>query len=249
MKISVCIATYNGEEYIIEQLNSILPQLKEKDEIVISDDYSSDKTVMLIESLNDSRIKIFYNVKKKGYTGNFENALNNSSGDVIFISDQDDIWLPNKTQECLSQLKNFDFVVSDGRVVNSSLSVIYNSFFAISKPYSSLMGNIFKFSYLGCCMSFRKELLIKALPFPENHLLCTHDNWLFLVAASFYKVKIISEPLILYRRHNSNTSGGRLDKIKKNSILKMIKYRLYLVFNLVIRINSSVKTPNSSMQQ
>ena len=101
--ISVCIATYNGEKYIKEQLDSILPQLKKLDEIIISDDKSKDKTLKIIKTLNDSRIKIFTN-PKKGLISNFENAITKSSGDYIFLSDQDDIWHENKIQFYLTVL-------------------------------------------------------------------------------------------------------------------------------------------------
>ena len=96
--ISVCIATYNGEKYIKQQLLSILKQIKVNDEIIISDDHSTDKTFNIIKSFNDTRIKFFLNNKGKGYTRNFENALEKAHGDIIFLSDQDDIWIDNKVE-------------------------------------------------------------------------------------------------------------------------------------------------------
>ena len=98
-KISVCIATYNGERYIREQLDSILSQLSLDDEVIISDDGSKDSTIEIISSYLDSRIKVFKNNGKHGYVGNFENALNHSSGDFIFLSDQDDIWELQKIEK------------------------------------------------------------------------------------------------------------------------------------------------------
>ncbi|MDE5758415.1 MAG: glycosyltransferase, partial [Allobaculum sp.] len=91
--ISVCIATYNGERYIETQIRSILDQLNEDDEIIISDDSSTDRTLDIIRSLNDSRIKLFAGNKFHSRTFNFENALKQATGDFIFLSDQDDIWL------------------------------------------------------------------------------------------------------------------------------------------------------------
>ena len=92
LKISVCIASYNGEKYIKEQLNSILCQLEERDEVIISDDSSTDNTVQIIESFKDKRIKIFREQKFKSPIYNFENAISKATGDIIFLSDQDDIW-------------------------------------------------------------------------------------------------------------------------------------------------------------
>ena len=88
--ISVCIATYNGEKFIKQQIDSILVQLFDGDELLISDDNSTDRTVEIIKQIADSRIKLFFN-KEKGYTSNFENVLKQVSGDIVFLSDQDEI--------------------------------------------------------------------------------------------------------------------------------------------------------------
>ena len=236
MNISICLATYNGELYIKRQLLSILSQLDDEDEIIISDDGSVDNTVSIIESLNEKRIQIINNRKnKKGYTPNFESALEASSGDIIFLSDQDDIWLPNKLKSCTKYLNNgYDFVVSNATLMDENENLLQKNFFEISHPSKSLCGNILRFSYLGCCMCFKRTVLLKALPFPNNHLLCTHDNWLFLIARSFFKVKYIEEPLILYRRHSMNTSGGRLRKSTTSFHFK-IRYRIYLINHLIRR--------------
>ena len=194
--ISVCIATYNGEKYIKEQLLSILPQLGKKDEVIISDDHSTDNTLDIVKGLNDNRIKIVMNNREKGYTSNFENALSYAIGDYIFLSDQDDIWMSNKVDYCIAELKEYDLVVSDAILINSKGEKIDDSFFYKRNVYYTWLGNIFKFGFLGCCMAFKMNVLKKALPFPKKHLYCTHDNWIFLVAQSFYKVKISHEKLI-----------------------------------------------------
>ena len=113
--ISVCMATYNGEKYIREQVESILCQLGPEDEIVISDDGSKDHTIQMVDSL-DKRIKVFLNEGKHGVVPNFENALKHSSGDYIFFSDQDDIWSPDKVERCLHALEDSDLVVHNSRV-------------------------------------------------------------------------------------------------------------------------------------
>lgn len=234
-RISVCIATYNGERYIGEQLSSILLQLDEEDEIIISDDYSSDNTINVVKSFNDERVKIIYNNGTKGYTANFENALRNSTGEYIFLADQDDVWLPNKVQRSLEILRNKDFLVSNAMVVNAEKKVIESSFFDLIPHYTGFWKNIFKFSYLGCCMCFRRKILQHALPFPRQRKLCTHDNWLFIVASFFYSVEILNEPLILYRRHGNNISTGAEKNYKRNSFIFMLHYRIYLVCNIFYR--------------
>lgn len=230
--ISVCIATYNGEKYIEEQLFSILDQLGKDDEIIISDDYSTDNTVEVIKKLLDSRIKLFFN-KEKGYTSNFENALKQVSGDIVFISDQDDIWDPNKVRVCLEELQFADLVVSDCKLINSSNEVISDSYFKLRSVKKSSWGNLIKFSYLGCCLAFRSEILKKALPFPSNRQFCTHDNWLFLVGSFLFRHKVLDDTLIYYRRHDGNVSTGGL--ISATSRWFKIKYRIYLCFFLIKR--------------
>ena len=107
MKISVCLASYNGAQYIEEQLKSILPQLNPTDEVILSDDHSADNTVQLVQALNDPRIKLIQNEGERGYTRNFENALNHATGDILFLSDQDDVWHDDKVKIMLKELEIF----------------------------------------------------------------------------------------------------------------------------------------------
>ncbi len=234
-RISVCIASYNGERYIKEQITSILVQLGDNDEIIISDDFSNDHTVDVIKSFNDNRIKLVYNYGTRGYTSNFENALRQASGEYIFLADQDDIWLPDKILKSLEVLQKKDFLVSNAIVVDANKNIIENSYFDIVTHYRGFWMNIFKFSYLGCCMCFRRKVLQRAIPFPCNRKLCTHDNWLFIVAVFSYKVEFLDVPLILYRRHGNNTSTGAEKIYKRNSIFFMLTYRIYLIYHIFCR--------------
>lgn len=232
--ISVCIATYNGEKYIKMQLESILSQISFKDEIIVSDDGSTDKTIHIIEKLRDKRIKIFRNNKEKGYTKNFENAIEKSKGDYIILSDQDDIWEKNKIDICMKYLQDgYDFVVSDAQIVNEKLDIVLEeSFYKFRKSKEGFLGNIIKFSYLGCCMAFNKKVKEKIIPFPKNQKLCTHDNWIYLVSSLFFNIYHIDEKLIKYRRHSTNVStGGNKKELK---ILFMIKYRIYILLKLIL---------------
>lgn len=241
--ISVCIATFNSEKYIIEQINSILSQLGQEDEIVISDDGSSDDTISIIQNLHDERIIITHNHGEHGYTPNFENALARSKGDYIFLSDHDDVWFPNKIEVCIKELQKNDFVVSDAKVTNSNLEIIEESYFHKRVVYRNWLGNFYKFGYLGCCMAMKRKVVEKALPFPKDHIKCTHDNWLFIVAKTFFHVKIVNEPLIYYRRHDTTTSTGGENEHK--NIKFRIEYRIYLLFQLLTRFChiSLVKRP------
>lgn len=234
--ISVCITTYNGEKYIKDQIMSIISQLSENDEIIVSDDGSTDSTLHILQSLNIGIMKIVMNDGPKGYTPNFENALRHCSGDYIFLSDQDDVWCPGKISKCMELFKKYDFIISDATVVDRDCNILHSSFWEIRKPYKSLPMNLLKFGFLGCCMAFKRKVLEKALPIPARYDLCTYDNWIFLISAARYKVFFLDEQLIFYRRHGENTS--RINKDSSTKTLFRIKYRIYLVYNLIKRIFS-----------
>ena len=231
--VSVCIASYNGEKFILEQLNSILSQIHEKDEILICDDKSSDNTVDIIKKINDSRIRLYKNDKNLGYTKNFEKVLSLSKGDIIITSDQDDVWLPDKYKTIIKNLKLVDFVMHDAKIVDTATNELFTSYFKKRKIKKSKLGNIIKFSYLGCCMAFNKNVLEFALPFPRNSNYCTFDNWIFLCAIFYFRIKIINKPLLLYRRHDDNASTGGFNSDK--TLLFKLQYRLYLIFHLILR--------------
>ena len=203
MKISVCMATYNGGEFIKEQLLSILRQLTDLDEIIISDDHSTDNTIKIIQELKDDRIKIFYNKGEKGFTSNFENAIRLATGDVVFLSDQDDIWLPGKVNTAISYLQDYDLVVGNAKVTDEYLNVTNESFFTIFNSGTGIFKNLLFNTYYGYSIAFRKKVLEYALPFPKNREVA-FDIWIGLVTEIIGKVRFIQEPLVLYRR-NSNT--------------------------------------------
>jgi len=231
--ISVCMATYNGEKYISEQITSILPQLGEHDEVVVSDDGSSDRTVAIVNDFNDSRIKVFNNNSERGYSRNFENAINRSSGDIIFLSDQDDVWVEGKVNKMLRQLESAPMVMSDAIIVDENLAVVHESHFALRGVKKGFWINFLKTRYVGACMAFRREILKKALPFPKNQKLCAYDYWLTLISEFYYDVTLVEEGLIKYRRHSVNAStGGDKSNIP---ISKRLLTRGYCFYELLKR--------------
>lgn len=230
--ISVCITTYNGEKYIQQQLSSILSQLGADDEVIVSDDGSSDHTLEMIEAFRSPLVHIYRNNGEHGYTSNFENALRHATGELIFLADQDDIWKAQKVETCRQALQTCSLVISDAELIDGNGNPIAPSFYALRKSAPGFLHTLYRFSYLGCCIAFRREILSKALPFPKNHRLCTHDNWLTLVGMAFYKTKVLDDKLICYRRHGNNTSAGGFGK---TSLLFKISYRLYLLFWLIRR--------------
>lgn len=226
---SVCLASYNGELYIKEQILSILSQIMPEDELIISDDGSTDNTIKIIKSIPDPRIKLVYNdTGSHGYTPNFENAINHSQGDYIFFSDQDDVWLPSKYQDVVNLLKKYDLVVTNSIVTNDKLEIVNNSFFSIYNSGTGLLKNILVCStYYGSCMAIRRTLLIYALPFPKSTYI-DYDIWIGLVAEIFGKVCFSNKPQIYYRRSDAATTTlGSLWKRSKRPISFKICKRLY----------------------
>ena len=224
--ISVCMATYNGAKYLREQIDSILAQLSEADELIVSDDSSTDNTLEVLKVYNDSRIKVFKNTNRKGVVGNFENALMQVKGDYIFLSDQDDVWLDGKVEKCIEALKNSDLVLHDNVIMNSTMeTIITNSFFEYRKTKTGYINNLVRNSYIGCCMAFKASLLSKILPFPPQ--IAMHDIWIGLRTERYGKIALINRPLIQYRRHETNASstGGK----STLSIFDQLFYRLRML--------------------
>tara|TARA_Y100000385_G_C12991547_1_gene593049 strand:+ start:414 stop:1124 length:711 start_codon:yes stop_codon:yes gene_type:complete len=229
MKISVCIATCNGAKYIKQQLESILIQLGKNDEVIISDDSSTDNTVEIIKSLNENRIQLFEGMTFNHHTPNFEFALSKSTGDYIFLSDQDDIWLSDKISTMIHWFSEYDLVISDCVVVNENLEEILPSFFNEKFHRSGFLKNVFHNNFLGCCMALNRRILDLSLPFPSNNL--SHESWLGAVAETFGKTKFIPEKLIMFRRHtsnNSNTLNGSTLTLNEKLI-----YKFRLIVNII----------------
>jgi glycosyltransferase involved in cell wall biosynthesis len=228
------MATFNGEKYIKEQINSILVQLDNEDELIISDDGSTDKTLKMIQTFDDQRIKVYENNGIHGYTHNFENALKKASGDYIFFSDQDDVWLPDKVKTMLPYLKNDNFVISDAFITNDKLE-IKGKISSWRKYKKGYFRNLYKSIYAGCTCAFTKNIKDYALPFPTTKYI-QHDTWIGLICELKFNVVYIDEPLILYRRHDKNTSGAGSKSTK--STFYMIKYRTVLFAKTLIRLIS-----------
>jgi len=232
--ISVCMTTYNGEKHIKEQVDSILSQLSENDEIIVSDDGSQDATLSILQLFNDKRIKIFSHTKKpiaKNIfkfdltTRNMENALNNANGDFIIMVDQDDIWLDGRVRSAMSSLNYYSLVVNDCIVINENKEMIYDSYFKLIAAGKGFFKNFKKNTYLGCCMAFKKEILINALPFPKKPI--PHDIWIGMVSEIYGKVYFSNDKKILYRRHGNNLSNSA--EISNNNFFFKIRYRLLIL--------------------
>ena len=231
--ISVCIATHNGEKYIKQQLGSILPQLQSDDEVVISDDGSTDGTISAIESFHDNRIVIlkykqpFVSKYPHEYVcRNFQNALMHVKGDFIFLSDQDDEWMPDKVKACMEALQTNDLVLHEFMHIDENDNIVkalhYEGTFR-PKNYFLRVGK-----HYGCAMAFRRSVLDYALPFPKHLLL--HDYWIGIFAETLGKFVLLEKPLLKYRVHLDNTSGNH------NSLVHKLSYRVKTFLYLMQRV-------------
>lgn len=218
MKISVALCTYNGEKHIEEQLTSILEQTQLPDEIVICDDSSTDDTVSVIRSTLEryaGKLILITNHQNIGYKKNFVQAMSLCSGDIIFLSDQDDVWEKNKIallKRTFQDNPRAILVFHDAKLVDDQLKLLYNSFWKMLKFDPKIF---FRYDYdillernviQGSACAFRKKLFYKALPFPRETI---HDEWLALVAIAEGEIIPIAQPLMKYRQSDNNLIGER----------------------------------------
>ena len=227
--ISVCIATYNGEKYLAEQLDSILLQVSEEDELIISDDGSTDGTIDIIMSYHDNRVKVLHHISSPGSsfvkaTRNFENALLHAHGDYIFLADQDDVWHKNKVSVCSSYLDKYMLIQHDQTLIGNS----YGYPLHVKSIHKLFFLNLFDLPFKGCCMAFRRELLQKVLPIPKPVIV--HDAWIGCWGYLSGSYVSINDELIDYRVHGKNVSVGT-----RNRLYYKILYRLQICYCLFKR--------------
>lgn len=226
---SIVMATYNGEKYIKEQIDSILLNMGDNDELIISDDGSKDKTVKIIKDYmkKDSRI-ILIDGPKKGIKQNFANAISHASGKYIYLSDQDDVWNNDKIKVMSKYLKQYDCVTHNAKIVNSNLEDTNLTCFEFRKSAKGKIKNIYKNRYIGCCMAFKAELIDFVLPIPDE--IEMHDQWIGLIAEKYGKSIFVNDCLIKYRRHENNSS-----QMKHYPFTKMVKNRIIFIKNYINR--------------
>ena len=228
--MSVALAAYQGEDYIEAQLRSILPQLEQGDEIIVSDDKPGGATERIVRRVmaDDPRV-IYVEGKGQGVVANFVNAIRHCRGDKIFLSDQDDVWLPDKVRRVMDAFDaGATLVLHNAYVTDKDLNITDYSFFALRGSKPGFVRNIIKNSYMGCCMAFDRKLLKKIMPMPKH--LPMHDQWIGLMGEMYGKVTFLDAPLIYYRRTGNNVTGG------KTSAGQKLQWRRYLLKRLAGRI-------------
>lgn len=222
MKTSVAICTYNGERFLKQQLDSILNQSHPVDEIIVCDDRSTDSTVSILNVYAEKHpgiFKIHINEQNLQSVKNFEKAISLSENEIIFLCDQDDIWVPNKVERILKTFeenKEISVICTNGYGIdaeNKELDIL--SLWDIPK---SVRAKGYRFDYFnilnlidnfctGATMAIKKEIKKDIMPFPiiDN---VHHDGWIALVAVLEDKLFFLDEKLIYYRRHDSQQVGN-----------------------------------------
>lgn len=204
MNKSVAMATYNGEKYIEKQLDSILCQISKNDEVIISDDNSKDSTIEIIKKYEE----LYNNVHLikgpcRGTVYNFENAIKNCHNEIIFLSDQDDIWMPNKVNKVCNLFltnSNINLIQHDMEYIGHKVQSSW-----IIKLYGIKHGiyhNLICSAYIGCGMAFRKSFIDKYIPFPSE--IIAHDQWIGICAEHDNSSLFIPDKLITRRMHENN---------------------------------------------
>lgn len=215
--VSVAMATYNGEKYIKEQLESIISQTYKNIEVVITDDASTDDTIKVINEFKNKHgfIKVFLSDINKGVTQTFEHSFTKCGGDFIAISDQDDIWEPNKIETLLAGLDQEDAVYSNSLLIDKTGKSLHKEFKSLMKLQSYydgspfLMGNCIPGHTILMKTGFAKTIL----PLPRGMMF---DRWISFCAASNNGIKYVDKPLVRYRQHENNSVGvGRSKKKEK----------------------------------
>lgn len=231
--ISVCMATFNGRRFLHRQLETILSQLGPDDELIVSDDASTDGTPELVQQLCGERATLL----RGGYRNpvlNFENALRQASGEVIVLADQDDVWCDGRLglvrKHFVGRGGERRLVLFDGKVIDEEERVLHDSLFALKGSRTGFWRNLYDSSYPGCCLAFSRELLAISLPFPKKILM--HDMWIAMLAELCGEIVIDPSITILYRKHAASTTtfARRFEPVRQ------VSERAHMAYCLLVRI-------------
>ena len=216
-QIDVLMATYNGEKYLKEQIESVLNQTYKNIRLVISDDCSKDGTINILKQYeNDERIEVHYHEKNQGYIKNFEYLLKQVKNNIYMLSDQDDVWMPEKITKSYEKLikNDADMVFADLEVVDENLKTIYpsfNKFMLLDRKINKYI-NSYKLNYLyncitGCTLMSKSKWIKDILPIPTDSKYLIHDHWIGVIVSLNGKIVYMPEKYIKYRQHGNNQVG------------------------------------------
>lgn len=208
--VSIACATYNGEKYLVQQLESLINQTYKNIEIIIVDDKSEDSTVAIIQNYvaKHNFIKYKQNSSNIGVVKTFERAIMDCSGEFIALCDQDDIWYLNKIEVLIKEIGDRLLIHSDAMLIDEQDRVISESYMRSHKSQNvrTFTDYLKKNNVTGCTMLVSRELIKLALPIPMIHVL--HDHYFAIIASFYKKIKYLDTPLVYYRQHTDNVIGA-----------------------------------------
>jgi glycosyltransferase involved in cell wall biosynthesis len=224
------MASYRGASYIMEQLRSILEQLDSNDEVVIVDDASPDNTVAVIRSIGDPRIRLIQSPINRGYVRSFEAAVEASRGSYIFLSDQDDVWIPGRVADMVAALQTAPVVASNFAMLGGGprpwIPLLQAGWDV--KPFANLLGIMIGYrAYYGCGMAFRREMLPIFTPIPD-YVHESHDLWLAICGNLGGGVAHLEKPTLMRRLHDSNETPAGFRSLSKIVTARIMLARLIL---------------------
>lgn len=218
-KVDILLATYNGEKYLSQQLDSLLAQTYTNFRLIISDDMSTDSTTEILKEYvqKDKRIIVYTHDKNLGVVSNFEFLLTKVESKYYMFCDQDDIWNEDKIDKTMKKLQesNADLVFTDLEVVDDELKTIHNSYWELKglkekiEKYNSFNALYLNNYVTGCTMLAKSETIKQVIPLPKNSKYVLHDYWLALMVSQNGKIEFLNEPTIKYRQHTNNKVGSK----------------------------------------
>lgn len=238
MKISIAFATFNGEKYIMSQLESLQKQTLLPDEIIFVDDGSSDKTLDILKKFSVSssiQMKIIINDENLHFTGNFLKAASLCSGEIIVFCDQDDLWHPQKIETCVAEFEkqSADLLVHEGRIINEAGELVNKKIPDLTNIENFFDEPPFDRPSKGFAMLVSKKIITEFLSYWDwdDYLVFRrqygpplgHDLLLYAFALHHYKIAFVKEELVYYRIHNNNVTA-------RVGITKNIFYRFFDYF-------------------
>lgn len=204
--ISIVLSTFNGEQFLETQIASLLKQTYPNLEIVITDDASTDRTPEILRQyLADTRFRIFLHSENVGFIKNFERGMLLARGDFITLCDQDDIWLPEKTEKLYRHIDGYSLAYCDSELIDENGQSLGKKVSDIKNMYTGRDARGFLFSNVvsGHALMLKKEVLPHAFPLPPEAF---HDEWLAIHATMLEGIVYVDEPLALYRQHTKNVT-------------------------------------------
>ena len=217
--VAVLLATYNGDRFITEQLNSLLNQTYQDFVCYIHDDGSKDQTLQICQEYEKkypSKFRILDYAPTGGAKNNFLSLMKNVDAELVMFCDQDDVWLPNKIEEMVESVKNVDgdfLAFSDLKIVDEQLNILEDSFYQathVQVDAINYKNALIKGFIPGCTMMVSRGLVQKALLYKDDSNIKMHDWWLVIMAlVNDTRMVFVDKPLGLYRQHSSNTIGAK----------------------------------------